>query len=150
MADRWFYAHGGDRLGPFTPIEFRALADAGTLLTTDTVWKNDRLDGVLASRVRHLFVIPETAPEPPPAPPVPPPPPMVEPVKRIKRAIAVSGAVLVGQDGRVVRFRKKCIVCRHEDASWGTLTIVPGPMKASFFCPTCRKSREVLLRGSQS
>jgi hypothetical protein len=160
MADRWFYARGGEKQGPFTAQQFRSLALDGTLLSTDTVWKNDIALGVSASKVKNLF--PAAAAEPPPAVEsepaalVPPPaPPAAPPAKahheqvRLKKATAVSGAIIVSQDGKFVRFRKKCTACQHEDSSWGTMAILPGTMRTTFYCPMCRKSREVLLRGVQ-
>jgi hypothetical protein len=157
MADRWFYARDGEKQGPFTAQQFRSLARDGSLLITDTVWKNDIAQGVSAAKVKNLF--PAPAAEPPPAvqseppaarPPAAPaaPPAHLEP-PRPKKATAVSGAVVVSQDGKYVRFRKKCTACQHEDSSWGTMAILPGTMRTTFYCPNCRKSREVLLRGVQ-
>ena len=55
MADRWYYAHGARRLGPFTARELSGLAAAGKLLPADTVWKEGMEKGVLAEKVKHLF-----------------------------------------------------------------------------------------------
>src|SRR5437870_5515390 len=55
MADRWYYAHGARRLGPFTARELSGLAAAGKLLPADTVWQEGMEKGVLAERVKHLF-----------------------------------------------------------------------------------------------
>jgi hypothetical protein len=160
MADRWFYARDGEKQGPYTAQQFRSLALDGSLLTTDTVWKNDIARGVSAAKVKNLF--PATVAEPPPpvedepAPLVPPPvKPATAPAQahvetpRPRKATAVSGAIVVSQDGKHVRFRKKCTVCQHEATSWGTMAILPGTMRTTFYCPNCRKSREVLLRGMQ-
>jgi hypothetical protein len=63
------------------------------------------------------------------------------------RAVALRGAIIFSQDGRVVRFKKKCPKCGHEDPSRGTLPIRPGMTRASFFCRKCRKSRQVEIQG---
>jgi GYF domain 2 len=55
MADRWYYAHGARRLGPFTARELSDQAAAGKLLPADTVWKDAMEKGVLAERVKNLF-----------------------------------------------------------------------------------------------
>jgi hypothetical protein len=98
--------------------------------------------GVAASIPDDPPLLPETA-----APAPPPPGPQHQVRKR--RATASSGATVVGQDGTYVRFRKKCSACAHEDSSWQTLAIMVGMMKSNYFCPKCRKNREVVLRGSQ-
>jgi GYF domain 2 len=202
MADRWYYAHDEIRLGPFTGRQLRDLADAGQILQTDTIWKDDITRGVSAYKVKYLFVAadyealpksaivppvvlvspaaqladtpslanltsvilsepPLVAPEtrPPVIPensqlvseeniPVPvsrpiPPPPHV----RKRRAAAGRGATIVSQDGTTVKYRKKCTVCGHEDSSWGTMPIPNGMSRTGFYCPKCRKRREVEIQG---
>lgn len=161
MSNRWFYAHADNaRLGPYTADEMRSLAISGDILRTDTIWVNDRPKGVLATRVQDLFPAAPVVLAPPPAPVVidipapavlapPPPAPRVLPpvIEKKRRAIAGAGASIVGQDGTVVRFRKKCTTCKHEDSSYTTMKIITGTMNANFFCPKCRKRRDVQLRG---
>jgi hypothetical protein len=55
MADQWYYAHGGNKLGPFSARLFKDLADAGRILPTDTVWKEGIEKGVSAARVKNLL-----------------------------------------------------------------------------------------------
>jgi GYF domain 2 len=81
---------------------------------------------------------------PPPAPALPTKPKHV----RKGRAVAGAGAVLCGQDGVNVKFKKKCIVCSYEDSTWNTMKITNGTMKSTYFCPKCRKIRAVEMRGS--
>jgi hypothetical protein len=64
------------------------------------------------------------------------------------RATAGRGAVLVGQDGVTVKFRKKCTTCGHLDSSWNTIPIRNGVMRAGFYCTKCRKHRDVEVHGS--
>jgi ribosomal protein L33 len=64
------------------------------------------------------------------------------------RATAGRGAVLVGQDGVNVKFRKKCTACGHADSSWTTMPIRNGVMRIGFYCPKCRKHRDVEVHGS--
>jgi hypothetical protein len=79
MPDQWYYAHGPERLGPVSSAELLALATAGKITPTDTVWKSGIEQGVPAAKVKRLFPAPlvESAPEPkaelPPLPPVEPP-----------------------------------------------------------------------------
>ena len=114
--------------------------------------------------------IPEvTAAPPDPMPPVSPPPlratdhewerravananspgPPPEPIRK-RHAIAVTGAVLVSQDGVTVYYRKKCSQCGFEDACRSSMRIGQGLARNHFFCPKCRKKREVQLRGSMA
>lgn len=70
--------------------------------------------------------------------------------QRVLKAVAVRGAVIVSQDGVYVRFKKKCTQCGQEDNCMSRLAIRNGSNVATFFCPKCRKQRQVELRGSQS
>lgn len=63
-------------------------------------------------------------------------------------ATAGPGAVIVGQDGFNVKYRKQCTACGHADSSWHTMPIRTGLTRASFYCPKCRKNRNVEIRGS--
>ena len=182
MADIWYYAHDDKRLGPFSSLQLRDLADAGDILTTDTVWKTGVEQGVRAMRVRHLFPLPEarplevagdlpadfpnaTAPSSVESSPDASPElrPLEEevpaPEKRDRKAYQEAparrrtvtggkGVIIMGQDGTQVKFKKQCTTCQHIDSSSATMKITGGTMKASFFCPKCRKRREVELRGS--
>jgi hypothetical protein len=64
-----------------------------------------------------------------------------------RRAVAVTGAAIVSQDGTRVRFRKKCAACGYEDQSWSTLQITLGSMKTTFCCSKCLKKQGVEMRG---
>ncbi len=55
MADQWYYAKEGCKVGPFSGRELKELAACGVILPTDTVWKEGVATGVLARRVRNLF-----------------------------------------------------------------------------------------------
>jgi hypothetical protein len=202
MANEWFYARGTKRMGPFSPRQFKDLADAGTIVPSDTVWKDDLKVGVLASRVRNLFVrttvpvlpviedvplpaedaastpvvIPiEKAPaeatpaavvssDKPPSLDVPesislvPLEPAAEPKAPKKkppeqhvkkgRATAVKGADIVSQDGVYARYRKKCTKCDHKDSACHSVLITNKMFKTNYFCPKCRKGREVAIQCS--
>ncbi len=63
MQTQWFYGQVGHKLGPYTDFELRALAVAGKILDTDTVWKEGVERGVLATKVKNLY--PPAAPHQP-------------------------------------------------------------------------------------
>ncbi len=63
------------------------------------------------------------------------------------RALAVRGAVISSQDGEFVHFRKKCDKCGYEDTSRTSMRIRNGTSRENFFCPKCRKAREVRIQG---
>jgi GYF domain 2 len=183
MADTWYYARDDKRNGPFSGRQLRDLADAGNILGTDTVYKTGVEQGMLATKVKHLFPPVEPPPptiakilpaELPPVPavelaaidpplvalvePTPPEPvasspeshtskPFQEPPPRKKTASAGKGAIMMGQDGTNVRFKKQCTTCQHVDSSSISMKITQGTMRAGFFCPKCRKRREVELQG---
>ncbi len=186
MADSWYYARDDKRNGPYSSRQLRDLADAGSILTTDTVWKTGVELGVLASKVKHLFPLAEVRPleivsipptqlprvtapplvesihsDPVSAPliepeqprtavsaPTAPKTPTNEPPARQRIATGGQGAIVMGQDGTQVKFKKQCTTCKTIDSSWTTMKITPGPMKAGFYCPKCRRRRDVELRGS--
>jgi hypothetical protein len=66
---------------------------------------------------------------------------------RMRRAIAGIGAVLISQDGYNVHYRKKCSQCGFEDTCRSTMLINIGTTRSHFFCPKCRKNREVQMQG---
>jgi len=74
------------------------------------------------------------------------PAPKKEPVRR-RRAVVVSGAVLVSQDGVMVRYRKKCFKCGHEDGTTNSMAIGIGLSRVGFFCRKCKKMRDVQIQG---
>jgi hypothetical protein len=63
------------------------------------------------------------------------------------RATAGKGAIIVGQDGTNVQFRKKCTTCGHEDNCRSRMPIRQGTTKVGFYCSKCRKRREVEIQG---
>jgi GYF domain 2 len=74
------------------------------------------------------------------------PPPKSAPV-RTARATAGKGAVIVGQDGKNVKFRGKCATCGREDSSFKSMAIPRGMARASFFCAKCRKRSDIEIFG---
>ncbi len=75
-------------------------------------------------------------------------PAVKEPEKVVtRRAVGIRGAIILGQDGHSVHFRKKCTQCSHEDTCRSTMLIGNGLTRTHFFCPKCRKSREVQIQG---
>jgi GYF domain 2 len=63
------------------------------------------------------------------------------------RAVAGKGAIICGQDGKVVKFMKKCTACSHQSSTWTTVKIINGSMNTTFFCPICKRIRPVELSG---
>jgi hypothetical protein len=168
MVDTWFYARDAQRLGPFSSARLLEMATIGEILPTDTVWKRGIAHGVLAAKVKNLFPaaqienFPPTEPpvatagasnlapaedSPPIAPPgTPAPTSNLQPAKK-GRAIALTGAIVFSQDGLAVQFRKKCIMCGHVDVSKNKMLIRPGVTRLRYYCPKCRKLREVTIQG---
>jgi hypothetical protein len=177
MADLWYYAHDQHKIGPWSARQLKELAAASRILPSDTIWKDGMERGVSANRVKNLFpptpppsppapaalhnsdeAAPAETPRPEPAaevrpkiePKVPPaatpPVPVPKPVRK-GRAVAVKGAVITYQDGVHVKYRKKCAVCGFEDHLWNSMPILGGMTTSTFFCPKCRKVREVQIQG---
>ncbi len=73
--------------------------------------------------------------------------PGAEKAVRQGRATGVRGAVIISQDGEMVRYRKKCSRCGYEDVCRSTMKITQGVTRENFFCPKCRKMGEVVIQG---
>jgi len=63
------------------------------------------------------------------------------------RALAGQGAVIVGQDGTNVQYRKKCSLCNLIDPSKNRMPIRRGTTRLGFYCPKCRKLQPVEIQG---
>ena len=128
MIGQWYYGRGSDITGPVTGRELFDLANGGTIHFTDTVWQEGNDVGVAAGTVINLFpdeaagdvalaftvgdapaVLPLTLVIAPVVAPIETPAAELGgyPVKTDKkaRATAGKGAVIVGQDGKTVKFR---------------------------------------------
>ena len=141
MPSQWYSGRGSDIAGPVSGRELFDLAHGVTIILTDTIWREGNEAGMAAGKVKNLF--PVASIEAPPLEEIPIP--RVVPKK--VRATAGKGAVLVGQDGKTVKYRMKCTVCNHEDPSWKTLAIPHGTRRTNFYCPKCRKKRDVEING---
>jgi hypothetical protein len=168
MVEQYYFSQGDTPFGPFSAAEMRDLAAAGRIRPTDPLWRAGTGNKVLAARVKNLFAAPPPPAQPAPALPADPvseaPPartPVVatppasgrfalavtrrgpEPPARPKRVVSVKGAVLMGQDGVKVQFRKKCGTCGHEDGCRSSAVIRLGAFRVAFFWPKCRRARAV-------
>jgi GYF domain 2 len=138
MADLWYYGREAEIFGPMSGWDMADLADAGTVLRTDTVWEDGETDGVPASTIAHLFPATTT-------PTLSLTPPAV--TRRPARAVAGPGTAIVGQDGKTVKYRMICTTCRHQQQSWKSVSIPRGTIQVGYFCPKCRKRRTGSLSG---
>jgi hypothetical protein len=55
MANQWYYSKNGDKRGPVTGAQLKALAEAGKLRPTDLVWKEGMPSWQPAGKVKGLF-----------------------------------------------------------------------------------------------
>ena len=69
-----------------------------------------------------------------------------QPVKKA-RATPIRGLVITAQDGSHVQFRKKCVVCGHEDPNKMRIPIKNGITRINFFCSKCKKMRQAEFQG---
>jgi hypothetical protein len=63
------------------------------------------------------------------------------------RAVAGAGAVIVGQDGKNVKFLMKCTTCSFQSSTWKTIPITRGTTKVAFYCNKCRKQKQAEVNG---
>ena len=147
MIDQWYYWRGDDVLGPVSGVELAKLGSTGGIEPSDTVWREGYEHGVPAGRVKNLF------------PPTPmeaatievkadvPPAGRAMPAPKKARAVAGKGTVIMGQNGKTVRFKMKCTTCGHEDSSIRSVNITRGSMRTNFHCSKCRKVRPTEMNG---
>jgi hypothetical protein len=161
-SDNWYVARGDQELGPFSVFELKEMGEAGKIEPTDAVWREGMPNRVPATRVKGLLpvgptetdtsVSQETA-----APPMTPEQEAEERRRaelkkkdlevRKRRITGVKGAIVLSQDGKEARIRKKCIKCGTEDRSRSTIKILPGASRTTFFCPNCRRVYPVEVTG---
>jgi hypothetical protein len=75
VAQEWYYAKDGEKLGPITAAQLKALASSSELAPSDLIWREGMPEWTPASKAKGLF--PQQG-EPPPLPSEkagPPPPP---------------------------------------------------------------------------
>lgn len=68
MSAEWYYTKDGQKHGPVSAAELKALAQAGKFAPTDMVWKAGMAEWKVASSVKGLFPVPAPAAPPPAAP----------------------------------------------------------------------------------
>jgi len=149
VIDQWYYWRGGDVVGPISGLALSELGTSGGIEPGDTVWREGFEHGVPASRVKNLFPSVD-APVEPAAPVVEvavPPAGRAMPPPRRARAVAGRGTIIMGQDGKTVRYKMKCTTCGHEDSSSRSATITRGTTRTKFHCPKCRKLRVTEFNG---
>ena len=66
MASEWYYSHDGERHGPMSWDQLRALAEAGKLSSDDLVWNDGMENWREAGRVPGLIESAGAQPSPPP------------------------------------------------------------------------------------
>jgi len=170
MGENWFIGRGDEQLGPFTIFELKDLGTAGKVEPTDLIWNEEMSNRVPATRVKGLLPPkPEGADVPVSVLSAEQAATATEPLAktpeqeaeerrkaalrkldlevRPRRVTGVKGAIILSQDGKDARIRKKCIKCGTEDRSRTTLKILPGTSRTSFFCPNCRRVYPVEITG---
>lgn len=55
MATEWHYSKSGERFGPFSASDLKALAQSGELLPSDLIWKDGMSEWTPAVRLKGLF-----------------------------------------------------------------------------------------------
>jgi hypothetical protein len=71
MGQQWHYSKSGKQLGPVSDAELRQLANQGTLLPTDLVWREGMQEWKRADFIKGLFPEPVAAKQPSGPPPLP-------------------------------------------------------------------------------
>lgn len=63
-------------------------------------------------------------------------------------AAALSGCVIVGQDGKIVKYKKKCNFCGWLDSTTSAWGATPGcKLNSAFYCFKCKKKSDVIIQG---
>jgi hypothetical protein len=64
-------------------------------------------------------------------------------------ASALSGAVIVSQDGTRMVYRKKCESCGHVEPGTTSGSVPSGTLRTSFVCSKCRSRQEIEIQGGK-
>jgi ribosomal protein S14 len=148
MIDQWYYWRGGDVLGPISGVALAGLGASGGIQPDDTVWREGYEHGVPAGRVKNLFTpVPVSAKAMPVEEEQVVPPAARVMLPKRARAVAGKGTIIMGQNGKSVRFKMKCTTCGHEDNSVRSVNITRGSMRTNFHCSKCRKVRPTEMTG---
>jgi len=62
------------------------------------------------------------------------------------RAVATKGADIISQDGIKAKYRKKCTVCGSKDVAVQTIIISNKTTNSGYYCPKCKKRRDVTIQ----
>ncbi len=134
------------------PVDEKATAQADVALPdTRSIDIPPKIDEAPTS---HELTPPPSVPGEAPPTEEPPRPPTQRraPQQNVRkfRAVPGRGATIVGQDGTTARIKKTCTECGYQDACYHRMRIAVGVNKANFYCPKCRRTREVQFRGMKS
>jgi hypothetical protein len=66
-----------------------------------------------------------------------------------RQAVALTGAVIINQDGKMMTYMKKCEKCGTMPPERTTSLIPTGTLSYSFTCLKCRAHQEIKIIGSQ-
>jgi len=69
---------------------------------------------------------------------------------KTKQAVALTGCVIIEQDGRIMKYRKKCENCGAIQPGT-TTSAIPGKYSkktSSFTCYKCKKRQKLVIQGS--
>jgi hypothetical protein len=161
-SDKWYIARGDQELGPFSVFELKEMGIAGKIEPTDAVWKEGMPNRIPATRVKGLLPtepgVSDTAVSQESEAQAKTPEQEAEERRRAelkkkdlevrkRRITGIKGAILLSEDGKEARIRKKCIKCGTEDRSRSTIRILPGASRTTFFCPNCRRVYPVEISG---
>jgi hypothetical protein len=64
-------------------------------------------------------------------------------------ACALTGAVIVNQNGTTVAYRKKCEACGHVEQGTSNMQIPRGILSSSFFCSRCQRHQKIQIQGER-
>jgi hypothetical protein len=122
MATEWFFEQNGDRQGPVTSGQLRALVEQGSIRRETLLWRDGMAEWTAASSVKGLFVedallsappnaeSADAAPPAPDAPFVTPPAPSWPPPSGVGSAAAVHPAIRLWRRHRSLMFRVAGVV----------------------------------------
>jgi hypothetical protein len=161
-SDNWYVARGDEELGPFSIFDLKEMGVAGKIQPTDAVWREGMANRVPATRVKGLLPAESASTDTQMSQESDAPAKTAEEEAeerrkaelkkkdlevRKRRVTSVKGAIILSQDGREARIRKKCLKCGTEDRSRTSIKILPGTSRTTFFCPECRRVYPVEITG---
>jgi len=133
MADEWFYAKNGDRIGPLTTARLREMAKRGQLLPTDLVWREGQAAWKPANKFVGLF------PNDPRATALGSSPPPLQPTSQSPNLASVTKGLVAKATVAAKKLGNKPTAATQNLQAAASQPVANAGIPRNIACPACRQ-----------